>query len=52
MRMQFAQIEELINTAKQMVNGNVIVKVEGVKPRTLVQPADVPSSRKFRSVDG
>ncbi len=30
MRVQFAQIKELINAAKQMVGGNVIVKVEGV----------------------
>jgi len=50
--MQFGEIEELINTAKQMVSGNVIVKVESAELRVLVQPINVPSSRKFRSVYG
>jgi len=31
MRMQFAQIEKLIDTTKQMICGNVIVKIEGVE---------------------
>jgi hypothetical protein len=29
--MQFAQIKELINAAKQMVGRNVIIKVEGLE---------------------
>ncbi len=35
MRVQFAQVKELVDPAKKMVGRNVIFQVEGVKQRRL-----------------
>lgn len=51
-RVQLAQIQELINATEQMVRWNVIFQVEGVEQRRL--PGFLTSHHRvdFRSIDG
>ncbi|ALN90168.1 hypothetical protein LG3211_1192 [Lysobacter gummosus] len=50
--MQFAQVQELINAAEQMVRWNVIFKVEGIEQRHLAGFLASHHRVDFRSIDG
>ncbi|MBA2237890.1 MAG: hypothetical protein H0W24_04210 [Lysobacter sp.] len=52
MLVQFAQIEEPVDPAQQVVGWNVIFQVQTHRTTALARLADDPSSRKIRSPDG